>query len=920
MTRPFASPEPLQAPHKNIVICLDGTGNRFEACNSNVVKLFQVCVRDHSQNAYYDPGVGTLGDTALTTSLGRLVNKALGNAFGVGLMKNVEEAYAYLMEHHEEGDRIFLFGFSRGAFSARVLAGFINRCGLFEKGCQNLIPYAMESYLEQLGSGVDAQATRDHYKLRSSFRRTFGRRFKDDSRAEGVSRQTPIHFLGLWDTVKSYGRLYNPSYLPRESTNESVGIIRHAIALDEKRVFFPQMHWRRKGEGQQLREVWFAGVHGDVGGTPSEPESGLSKMALDWMLGHAFEAGLLIDHQDYLRIVHGIPEKADADLPAIARPDPAALRHESLTGWWWLIEVLPWRRNDGPSDGALVWWRGRRTPERMRVVPGSAVIHGGTIERIAHAKERYQAGTLDAPYRPGQLPPLSDAMHGRLSAGLPVLTAEPGAQAQRLLLPLPDGSGEVLMHVLSDAESKAWPTAGCDDCLQALRVLALATSQAMGAALRTSLLNRMVLDMIETTRQAPRLYADLPAAGRLEAPALPAAGAAGSSAKLADEGLALHRPASMDAQARLKRRLDEARSVLGTLSRWTDEVEPGSAASPSAADPCVGVLGLWRRLAGSAPVGRLPDALARIDVLLDAFERTLQAGVARLASGVGSAAAVAASAPAEADTALDADLLAHFEAALQAWIALRALSGAEPGPDRRVHVPGALARRAVLGAAGAKDAANRITQLRGQLEQVRKLRACGDGCYLAVAQALLPDEAAQKLADRFKAMASLVDWPAEFAKAYSLLVAGAPGAAAPAAEPPAPQAHARSLREWAEARSLAQAQAQALALELARARAAQPPAEPGRDGLSTPNAGPGATAAPKPSDPGRAVPAQGGRLGKRPAAPSTVTAQLDKVMDALHRFDTLVGRMALLPEQRDALNGACGHLQESLVTWADRLR
>ena len=125
-----------QSAGKNVVICLDGTGNQFKEANSNVVKLFRVLQRDpRVQVAYYDPGVGTLADPDYKTPVAKKLNKAFGLAFGRGLTRNLEEAYAYLMDQYEADDRIFLFGFSRGAYTARALAGFIHSCGLLEKGC-----------------------------------------------------------------------------------------------------------------------------------------------------------------------------------------------------------------------------------------------------------------------------------------------------------------------------------------------------------------------------------------------------------------------------------------------------------------------------------------------------------------------------------------------------------------------------------------------------------------------------------------------------------------------------------------------------------------------------------------------------------------------------------------------------------------
>ena len=125
---------------KNIIICCDGTGNEYGQQNTNVVKLYEAIVRDEQQIAFYDPGVGTF--SILGRELGRRVGIGLGKAFGAGVQRNIEDAYRYLMDRYEPQDKLFLFGFSRGAFTVRALAGMLNRCGLLEKGSMNLVPYA----------------------------------------------------------------------------------------------------------------------------------------------------------------------------------------------------------------------------------------------------------------------------------------------------------------------------------------------------------------------------------------------------------------------------------------------------------------------------------------------------------------------------------------------------------------------------------------------------------------------------------------------------------------------------------------------------------------------------------------------------------------------------------------------------------
>jgi uncharacterized protein (DUF2235 family) len=294
-------------PGKNVVICLDGTGDQFKQHNTNVVKLFRVLERDPKrQVAYYDPGVGTLADPSYKTPIAKEINKVLGLGFGLGLGRNIEKAYAYLMEQVAENDRIFIFGFSRGAYTARALAGFIHSVGLMERGCENLIPYAMALY----------RARKVDFEILNKFKSTYG-------------RSVQIHFLGLWDSVSTVGWIYDPVFLPYTTNNKSVLAVRHALAIDERRAFFRQLHWGSDNQDQDMKEVWFAGVHADIGGGYPEAESGLAKISLRWMIEEAGSRkfGLKIDETKYNRYVLGI----DSHNKYIG-PDEYADAHVSLKG------------------------------------------------------------------------------------------------------------------------------------------------------------------------------------------------------------------------------------------------------------------------------------------------------------------------------------------------------------------------------------------------------------------------------------------------------------------------------------------------------------------------------------------------------------------------------------------------------------
>src|SRR5437867_5002723 len=131
---------------KNIVICCDGTGEEFGDNNSNVVKIYSLLENSARQVTYYHPGLGTMGSRFAPTKLGRFWSKLKGLAFGAGLMDNVSDAYVFLMNEYEDGDAVYLFGFSRGAYTARALAAFLHMFGLMRKGNDSLVPYAIRRF------------------------------------------------------------------------------------------------------------------------------------------------------------------------------------------------------------------------------------------------------------------------------------------------------------------------------------------------------------------------------------------------------------------------------------------------------------------------------------------------------------------------------------------------------------------------------------------------------------------------------------------------------------------------------------------------------------------------------------------------------------------------------------------------------
>ena len=313
---------------KNIVVCCDGTGNEYGTNNTNVVTAYALSEKSERQCCYYDPGVGT-GGWVYEEDRGTL-RAAMDQATGFGLQKNVEDAYRFLMHAYEDADRVYLFGFSRGAFTVRSLAGMLYRCGLLRPTAGNLVEYASKLY-HQDGRDKDGDA------VAAGFRATF-------------ARPCPVHFIGVWDTVESLvlnaGRKWHDTRLSPETS-----FAYHALAMDERRRDFPPCLWDESSLAphQVLEQVWFAGVHSDVGGWYDERD--LSDLALRWMLGKARACRMHVDEE------------------ALQHPDhrgkARGTMHESFTGFW--------------------KFRG----SRRRGIPEGARIHRSVIERMSDPESRY---------------------------------------------------------------------------------------------------------------------------------------------------------------------------------------------------------------------------------------------------------------------------------------------------------------------------------------------------------------------------------------------------------------------------------------------------------------------------------------------------------------------------------------------------
>ncbi|MEV7738912.1 DUF2235 domain-containing protein [Streptomyces sp. NPDC088921] len=278
---------------RNIVICLDGSGNQVGASHpTNVVRLFEMLEANHPERQllYYDPGVGTMSSATARGPAGRWLSRMCGLAFGTGLKANLTESYTYLMQHWQPGDHVYVFGFSRGAYTARALVGMLNKPGLMRPGSENLVAYAVGKY----AFNQDIEESQEQV---ARFSRAFCRRTETEPLWATVKqinpRQVshhalPVTYLGLWDTVKAAGALRLGSLRwPYTHQLPNAARIRHAVSLDEKRRPYGEyLITAREGHLRDTaQEVWFAGVHSDVGGTFAQAAGAplLSSIPLKWI-------------------------------------------------------------------------------------------------------------------------------------------------------------------------------------------------------------------------------------------------------------------------------------------------------------------------------------------------------------------------------------------------------------------------------------------------------------------------------------------------------------------------------------------------------------------------------------------------------------------------------------------------------------
>ncbi|KAF8491994.1 hypothetical protein F5888DRAFT_1619394 [Russula emetica] len=312
---PEADPSVIPPSHdaRTVVLCFDGTGDQFDADNSNIIQFFSMLKKDdkNQQAVYYQAGIGTYTIPEIATPFWSNVQKTIDAAIANHLDAHVMGGYEFLMENYHAGDKICIFGFSRGAYTARALAGMIHKVGLLPAGNHQQVPFAYKMFTREDKTGWDQS---------NAFKKAF-------------SVDVEIEFIGVWDTVCSVGIM--PRTLPFTRSNTSIRHFRHAISLDEHRARFKANHYHLRGPDDEkgikpgempqsnhrfphyhrknhqhnhkskfneedddgltetdVKEVWFAGCHCDIGGgsVPNNRRNSLARIPLRWMIRECFIA------------------------------------------------------------------------------------------------------------------------------------------------------------------------------------------------------------------------------------------------------------------------------------------------------------------------------------------------------------------------------------------------------------------------------------------------------------------------------------------------------------------------------------------------------------------------------------------------------------------------------------------------------
>lgn len=326
-------PSDLRPTKRRLIACCDGTWNSPDRYGhtTNVVRLvrsIRSCTAEGiSQVTYYQPGVGT----------GNVLDHLVGGGTGIGLSENVRSAYAFFVDNYQDGDEIFLFGFSRGAYTARSVAGLMAHVGMLRK-------HHMENFDEVWDYYRQTEAVRNREEA------TFLAHFPDRVPRD----QLTIRCVGVWDTVGSLGipnsRFCSRTYRFHDTTlGPGVEYAFQALAIDEHRKPFAPSVWKANPAPrvqQVVEQAWFAGVHSDVGG--GYPEHVTSDAPLFWMASR-----LMQPHPNGEPLVDLDPEYLCAQADR-RHPYGTGMLHKSLT-WWWKATTGSIDRTICETDPSSEW-------------------------------------------------------------------------------------------------------------------------------------------------------------------------------------------------------------------------------------------------------------------------------------------------------------------------------------------------------------------------------------------------------------------------------------------------------------------------------------------------------------------------------------------------------------------------------------
>lgn len=436
-------------PAKRLVLCFDGTGNKFTATeeDTNIVKIYKLLDRNtEDQYHYYQPGIGTyvVGQQAAANPTGFFhrirtwYDQTLDSMIGISFNSHVIAGYQFLMRYYAPGDKIYIFGFSRGAYTARFLTEMVHNIGLLSRGNEEMVQFAMDTFssYQRLQGEDDKTTVKAHspwwafWKPKEEIDVTDQKRYMEEFQTTFCRDKVQVYFLGLFDCVNSvaqYGlKLSNKStpYIPEAPAAH----IRHAVSIGERRLRFrPALFLigphSAPDASKSVREVWFAGNHGDLGGgwTKYRDSDGeipyiVSDIALRWIVEEALELDRTENDGNALawrtEAVEEMIAHSKAQERAWSPPDGETQKQKAhiarfrkllhdpirygggLTFWatfeWRLLEYLPFSRweLERTPQGVKDYWVVKWLPPNWgapRDIPDNAVFHY-TVDKLLKSR------------------------------------------------------------------------------------------------------------------------------------------------------------------------------------------------------------------------------------------------------------------------------------------------------------------------------------------------------------------------------------------------------------------------------------------------------------------------------------------------------------------------------------------------------